>query len=73
MRSGTVEMQRTRFSSDEQDAGQMTTDRDEGTYSSSMKARLNKKYRGKNSSPFKSIKSQEPLIKETPQIHKHEY
>ena len=48
----------------------MTTDRDEGTYSSSMKARLSKKYRGKNNPLFKS---QEPLIKDTPQIYKHEY
>ena len=48
----------------------MTTDRDDGTYSSSMKARLNKKYRGKKNSLFKS---QEPLMKETPQIQKHEY
>ena len=55
MRSGTFEMQRTRFASEEQDPG--TTDRDEATHlesSGSMKVRLNKKYRRKKNSLFKS-------------------
>ena len=67
-RSGEFTVTRTRFTSAEKDLGAMTTDR-QGLDSSSMKARLKEQYRGKKA----LFKSQEPLIKEMNQIHKHEY